>query len=623
MITQVTSPQPGNSWTYAYDGMDRLSSATSDVPADSRSFAYDDADNMVWNSGLCAANPNMVYPAQPGEGTASINLTDTYTAQMVATSSASIYPASNVLDNNTGTYFHSYNTASEWLKLDLGNSYVMTSVVINAYNTTFFNGAVVTLLDAAGSPVYTSAPLTVTGTSVTVSLSGQTRARSVLITSPANQYMVIREVDVMGFVAAPLVALAHPHAPNSICGTAVSYDANGNTTVYDVDGPGPKLPRTLTYDLENRPLIILRNGVAATMAYGPDGERTSKSYLGTTTSFLGNEAEYNSGTALFTAYLHPDVRREGSATDFLLKDHLNSNRVTLRMGGLTTPQSYGPYGQPKNQSLPGKGYINERFDPETGLQYLHARYDDPDLARFITPDTWDPTLAGVDINRYAYAGNDPVNGSDPNGHQNGWGGLYDAFGGQSTGIDYNPGPCGQSCADGQEMLAEFYEDWGPGGEFISAKNEYKKGNYGKTAGYGVLGAAGLVPAEKLVVGGGKLVAKGGYKTFEALKKAWGKAGESSVWGHFVEQCQAKCTRSDIPSKLINSSKNVTKMPKAVNQAMADFYSSKPGLQFGNKTVRDWLNGQSFRAQWNFGKKTYNDFMRKYEKTGGTGNRWWK
>jgi hypothetical protein len=32
------------------------------------------------------------------------------------------------------------------------------------------------------------------------------------------------------------------------------------------------------------------------------------------------------------------------------------------------------------------------------------------------PDTWDPTLPGVDINRYAYAGNDPINKSDPNGH---------------------------------------------------------------------------------------------------------------------------------------------------------------------------------------------------------------
>ncbi|CAN5561476.1 hypothetical protein BH10PSE7_BH10PSE7_30130 [soil metagenome] len=38
-------------------------------------------------------------------------------------------------------------------------------------------------------------------------------------------------------------------------------------------------------------------------------------------------------------------------------------------------------------------------------------------ARFLQPDTWDPILLGVDINRYAYAGNDPINGSDPLGHQ--------------------------------------------------------------------------------------------------------------------------------------------------------------------------------------------------------------
>jgi hypothetical protein len=37
-------------------------------------------------------------------------------------------------------------------------------------------------------------------------------------------------------------------------------------------------------------------------------------------------------------------------------------------------------------------------------------------ARFISPDTMDPTIEGVGTNRYAYAGNDPVNKSDPNGH---------------------------------------------------------------------------------------------------------------------------------------------------------------------------------------------------------------
>lgn len=38
-------------------------------------------------------------------------------------------------------------------------------------------------------------------------------------------------------------------------------------------------------------------------------------------------------------------------------------------------------------------------------------------ARYLSPDTWDPWLQGVDINRYAYGGNDPINQSDPNGHQ--------------------------------------------------------------------------------------------------------------------------------------------------------------------------------------------------------------
>ncbi len=63
----------------------------------------------------------------------------------------------------------------------------------------------------------------------------------------------------------------------------------------------------------------------------------------------------------------------------------------------------------------GRGYINERFDPETGLQYLHARYYDPHLGRFLSPNTWDPAIPEVDFNRYAHSLNDPINGSAPLG----------------------------------------------------------------------------------------------------------------------------------------------------------------------------------------------------------------
>jgi hypothetical protein len=41
---------------------------------------------------------------------------------------------------------------------------------------------------------------------------------------------------------------------------------------------------------------------------------------------------------------------------------------------------------------------------------------DPRLARFVSPDDWDPTLSGVGTNRYAYAGNEPVNKADNNEH---------------------------------------------------------------------------------------------------------------------------------------------------------------------------------------------------------------
>jgi YD repeat-containing protein len=65
MITTTTLPDVGRSWVYGYDGLDRLISADNqNGTADDSTYAYHDADNMVFNSKLCAANPNMVHPAQ-------------------------------------------------------------------------------------------------------------------------------------------------------------------------------------------------------------------------------------------------------------------------------------------------------------------------------------------------------------------------------------------------------------------------------------------------------------------------------------------------------------------------------------------------------------------------------
>jgi RHS repeat-associated protein len=63
-----------------------------------------------------------------------------------------------------------------------------------------------------------------------------------------------------------------------------------------------------------------------------------------------------------------------------------------------------------------KGWIGERFDADAGLQYLNARYYDPQLGMFLQPDWWEVVRAGVGTNRYSYSFGDPVNGIDPSGH---------------------------------------------------------------------------------------------------------------------------------------------------------------------------------------------------------------
>jgi RHS repeat-associated protein len=288
MITalNVTDAAGVRNKAYAYDSYDRLASVT--VGGVTTSYAYDNADNMIYNSALCAANPNMVYPA-----------------------------------------------------------------------------------------------------------AGPTAVR--------------------------------PHAPTSICGQAVTYDANGNTLSYDPDGPGAISPRSFTYDGENRPISITAQGTTSTFAYGPDGERVRKQNGSSTTFFVGNDASLVVAPATpsgqWTSFIASSVKREGSTTSILAQDAQGSIRVSfaaIGIGGATQSHDYGAYGQPVTTggvtTASPRGYINERFDPETGLQYLHARYLDPALGRFLTPDWWDPSNPGVDINRYAYCGGDPINCRDPSGH---------------------------------------------------------------------------------------------------------------------------------------------------------------------------------------------------------------
>ncbi|MCV3766936.1 RHS repeat-associated core domain-containing protein [Rhizobium sp. TRM95796] len=223
----------------------------------------------------------------------------------------------------------------------------------------------------------------------------------------------------------------------------VNYDANGNITKETNDATKEVL-RTFSWDALNRLSTVNMTGGSAftTYVYGPNGSRAKKI---TKKSSADNAAIVypitlypdatteisisSTGAATFTRYPSPDFKVVGSTKRFLLRDHLNSVRKILDSSGAEVEKTlYAAYGEMTNTDMQSQiGYIGERYDPETGLLYLNARYMDPIKGRFISPDSYDPTEQGVGTNRYAYAGNEPINYSDPSGHSF-FGDIKDALG---------------------------------------------------------------------------------------------------------------------------------------------------------------------------------------------------
>ena len=67
-LTSIASLLAGRNWAFTYDGLDRLTLADNgNGTADDPAYAYDAADNMIYNSALCAgsaASPNLIFPSQ-------------------------------------------------------------------------------------------------------------------------------------------------------------------------------------------------------------------------------------------------------------------------------------------------------------------------------------------------------------------------------------------------------------------------------------------------------------------------------------------------------------------------------------------------------------------------------
>ncbi|TFH43717.1 MAG: hypothetical protein E4G96_00455, partial [Chrysiogenales bacterium] len=102
----------------------------------------------------------------------------------------------------------------------------------------------------------------------------------------------------------------------------------------------------------------------------------------------------------------------------------NISYITDHRGEIVSKLHYKPYGEIalKTGSDPAYHKFNShRLDDESGLYYYNARYYDPHIGRFITPDTIVPDPGNSQsLNRYMYVEGNPITLNDPSGSRPSW-----------------------------------------------------------------------------------------------------------------------------------------------------------------------------------------------------------
>ena len=209
------------------------------------------------------------------------------------------------------------------------------------------------------------------------------------------------------------------------------YDERGNPTRRNDAG----LLTTYTWTPDNRLAQVTRGVDTVSYQYDADGTRVAKQTAAGTVRYLIDtmnptglaqvrEELASTGSLLNRFDLgHGIVAQSGSgASRFYHPDGQGHIRMLTDDAGATvSTYDYDAFGNPVAQSGSVSNdyrYGGQQFDEDANLYYLRARYYDPGVGRFLgrDPVNGDP-FNPLSMHRYAYAGNDPCNLSDPTGEE--------------------------------------------------------------------------------------------------------------------------------------------------------------------------------------------------------------
>ena len=183
--------------------------------------------------------------------------------------------------------------------------------------------------------------------------------------------------------------------------------------------------QTLVWDDGQRLESLTDSSGTTEFLYGIDDSRVRRETGGTYTYYHadGTEYEHDGTTGTFTYYHRINGKTVGytrdETTTWMSTDQINSTSLTRTDAGVNSIQRYTPRGELRTDGslTTDHHYTGQITDGSTGLNFYNARYQDPVVGRFVSPDTINPNPAnGQDYGRYTYVRNRPIVANDPTGH---------------------------------------------------------------------------------------------------------------------------------------------------------------------------------------------------------------
>ncbi len=216
----------------------------------------------------------------------------------------------------------------------------------------------------------------------------------------------------------------------SFNGKSLEYDKMGRPTTYKDDEFEWNNQNHLTY-------ILNQNGDEIEYQYDTNGIRRKKIVNGVETTFITNGSQIlamkqENKVMIFRYILNKLVGfnyNDGSSSkEYIYQRNIQGDIIGIfdDNGNFVGGYAYDGYGNhiitqdvDEIASLNPFRYRGYFFDDETQLYYLNSRYYDPELGRFISPDTLsilDETRGQINgLNLYMYCGDNPVMRVDPSG----------------------------------------------------------------------------------------------------------------------------------------------------------------------------------------------------------------